>query len=74
MVVFDALVSEPILGLINPQAERVHAGKRRGRHSMSQVDITQLLHEKALEHAVIVRLKGGRSVCVLAAAARKWVT
>ncbi|KPQ35286.1 MAG: uroporphyrin-III C-methyltransferase CobA [Phormidesmis priestleyi Ana] len=59
VVVFDALVSEPILGLINPQAERVHAGKRRGRHSMSQVDITQLLHEKALEHAVIVRLKGG---------------
>jgi uroporphyrin-III C-methyltransferase len=59
VVVFDALVSEPILGLINPRAERIHAGKRRGRHSMSQVEITRLLHQKAYEHAVVVRLKGG---------------
>lgn len=59
VVVFDALVSEPILSLINPQAERIHAGKRRGRHSMSQGDITQLLHQKAYEQAVVVRLKGG---------------
>ena len=59
VVVFDALVSEPILALINPRAERIHAGKRRGRHSMSQVEITQLLHQKAYEHAVVVRLKGG---------------
>ena len=59
VVAFDALVSEPILALINPRAERIHAGKRRDRHSMSQVDITQLLHQKAYEHAVVVRLKGG---------------
>lgn len=59
VVVFDALVSEPILSLINPQAERIHAGKRRGRHSMSQADITQLLRQKAYEQAVVVRLKGG---------------
>lgn len=59
VVVFDALVSEPILTLINPRAERIRAGKRRGRHSMSQVDITQLLYQKAYEHAVVVRLKGG---------------
>ncbi len=59
VVVFDALVSNPILDLINPCAERIHAGKRRGRHSLSQVEITQLLHQKAYEHAVVVRLKGG---------------
>lgn len=59
VVVFDALVSQPILDLINPQAERIHAGKRRGRHSMSQSEITQLLNRKAHEHAVVVRLKGG---------------
>lgn len=59
VVVFDALVSEPILSLINPRAERIHAGKRRGRHSMSQAEITQLLHNKAQAHAVVVRLKGG---------------
>ncbi len=59
VVVHDALVSEPILALINPRAERIHAGKRRGRHSMSQTEITQLLLDKAQQQAVIVRLKGG---------------
>ncbi|MGB3786426.1 MAG: uroporphyrinogen-III C-methyltransferase [Phormidesmis sp.] len=59
VVVYDALVSEPILNWINPQAERIHAGKRRGRHSMSQAQITQVLLQKAQEQAVVVRLKGG---------------
>lgn len=59
VVVYDALVSEPILGLINPAAERIHGGKRRGRHSLSQPQITQLLIEKAQNHSVVVRLKGG---------------
>ena len=59
VVIYDALVSEPILNWINASAERIHAGKRRGRHSMSQAEITQLLKQKAYEHAVIVRLKGG---------------
>lgn len=59
VVVYDALVSEPILSWISPHAERIHAGKRRGRHSMSQSEITQVLLSKAREHAVIVRLKGG---------------
>ncbi len=59
LVVFDALVSDPILSLINVRAEQIHAGKRRGRHSMSQEEITRLLCQKAHEHAVVVRLKGG---------------
>ncbi|MEO1621638.1 MAG: uroporphyrinogen-III C-methyltransferase [Cyanobacteria bacterium J06632_3] len=59
VVVYDALVSEPILNWINPHAERIHAGKRRGRHSMSQTDITAILLQKAHEAAVVVRLKGG---------------
>ena len=59
VVVHDALVSAPILAMINPQAEVINAGKRRGRHSMLQPDITQLLIEKAADHAVVVRLKGG---------------
>ncbi len=59
VVLYDALVSEPILHLINPRAEQIHAGKRRGRHSMSQTEITAQLLEKARTHAVVVRLKGG---------------
>lgn len=59
VVIYDALVSPQILELINPQAEKIHAGKRRGRHSLLQEETTQLLIEKAQTHAVVVRLKGG---------------
>lgn len=59
VVVYDALVSAPILAMINPQAEQINAGKRRGRHSVLQEDITQLLVEKAKNTAIVVRLKGG---------------
>jgi uroporphyrin-III C-methyltransferase len=45
--------------MINPRAEIIHAGKRRGRHSLLQSTTNQLLIEKAQEHAVVVRLKGG---------------
>lgn len=59
VVIYDALVSPQILELINPQAEKIHAGKRRGRHSLLQEETTQLLIEKAQNHAIVVRLKGG---------------
>ena len=59
VVVYDALVSAPILAMINPQAKLLSAGKRRGYHSLSQADITQLLIEQARHHAMVVRLKGG---------------
>jgi uroporphyrin-III C-methyltransferase len=59
VVVYDALVSAPILAMINPQAERIDAGKRRGRHSLPQAETTKLLIEKAQDHAIVVRLKGG---------------
>ncbi|NEO25619.1 MAG: uroporphyrinogen-III C-methyltransferase, partial [Kamptonema sp. SIO4C4] len=59
VVVYDALVSEAILTMINPRAERINAGKRRGRHSKLQGETTRLLIEKAQDHAIVVRLKGG---------------
>ncbi len=59
VVVYDALVSPQIIAMINPQAEQIDAGKRRGRHSLPQEDTTQLLLEKAQTHAIVVRLKGG---------------
>lgn len=59
VVVYDALVSSHILAMINPQAEQINAGKRKGMHSLYQEDITQLLIDKAREAAIVVRLKGG---------------
>jgi uroporphyrin-III C-methyltransferase len=59
VVVYDALVSPQVLQMINPKAEQIYAGKRSGRHSLPQEEITALLTAKAREHAVVVRLKGG---------------
>lgn len=59
VVIYDALVSPEILAMINPLAEKINAGKRRGSHSLLQAETTQLLIEKAQEHAIVVRLKGG---------------
>ncbi|MDX2099118.1 MAG: uroporphyrinogen-III C-methyltransferase [Leptolyngbyaceae cyanobacterium bins.59] len=59
VVVYDALVSAPILAMINPRAERIDAGKRRGRHSLLQETTTQTLIDLAHDHAIVVRLKGG---------------
>ena len=59
VVVYDALVSPEVLNCISPHAEKIDAGKRRGRHSRVQAETTQILIDKAQEHAVVVRLKGG---------------
>lgn len=59
VVIYDALVSDQILNLINIKAEKINAGKRRGKHSLLQEETTQLLIEKAQTHDVVVRLKGG---------------
>ncbi|NJR66792.1 MAG: uroporphyrinogen-III C-methyltransferase [Leptolyngbyaceae cyanobacterium CRU_2_3] len=59
VVIYDALVSPQIVAMINPQAEQINAGKRRGRHSLVQDETTQLLIDKAQIYPVVVRLKGG---------------
>ncbi|MBE9003540.1 uroporphyrinogen-III C-methyltransferase [Fortiea sp. LEGE XX443] len=59
VVIYDALVSPAILAMINPHAEQINAGKRMGRHSLLQDETTQLLIDKAQDHAIVVRLKGG---------------
>ncbi|MEA5533753.1 uroporphyrinogen-III C-methyltransferase [Crocosphaera sp. XPORK-15E] len=59
VVVYDALVSLPILDMISDRALKIDAGKRRGRHSKLQDETTQILIEKARQYPVVVRLKGG---------------
>ncbi len=59
VVIYDALVSPEIIATISPHAEKIDAGKRMGRHSLLQNETTELLIEKARQHAIVVRLKGG---------------
>ena len=58
-VVYDDLLSPELLDAAPEGAERIYAGKRRGRHSMAQEEINALLAAKAREGKMVVRLKGG---------------
>ena len=58
-VVYDALVSEDILSLVRPDAELFYAGKRGGKPSWNQQDITDKLIELAQDGHRVLRLKGG---------------
>lgn len=58
-VVYDALVDERILSLVREGASLEYAGKRGGRPSAKQQDISLRLVELAREGKRVVRLKGG---------------
>ncbi len=59
VVVVDHLVSEGVLALIGPQAERIYAGKERSNHTLPQRELNALLVTLAREGRQVVRLKGG---------------
>ncbi|MEM8792124.1 MAG: uroporphyrinogen-III C-methyltransferase [Pseudomonadota bacterium] len=58
-VVYDALVDESILSWAKPGAELEYAGKRGGRPSPKQRDISLRLIELARAGTRVLRLKGG---------------
>ncbi|MBE9031260.1 uroporphyrinogen-III C-methyltransferase [filamentous cyanobacterium LEGE 11480] len=59
VVIYDALVSIGVLEMINPDAKLIHAGKRKGQHSLLQAETNQLLIDWAHQAELVVRLKGG---------------
>ncbi|MBD1577343.1 MULTISPECIES: uroporphyrinogen-III C-methyltransferase [Vibrio] len=59
VVVYDRLVSDEIMALVNPDAELLFVGKKLSQHCVPQDQINQILVDKALEGKHVVRLKGG---------------
>jgi len=59
VIVHDALVDPRVLRLAGPQARLVFAGKRGGKPSADQADITQHLIAFARAGERVLRLKGG---------------
>ena len=59
VVVYDRLVSQPVLDLVRLEATRIYAGKERAAHTLPQEHINDLLVRLAKEGRRVVRLKGG---------------
>ena len=59
VVLYDALVNEELLDFINPNAEQIFVGKRRGCYKYQQEQINELIVARAKTHGHVVRLKGG---------------
>ena len=59
IVVHDALVDDRILALADPGSELIYAGKRGGKPSPKQPDISARLVALAREGHKVLRLKGG---------------
>ena len=59
VIIYDALVDPSLLHWAQPEAEIEYAGKRGGKPSPSQRDISLLLIELARKNKRVLRLKGG---------------
>ena len=58
-VLYDFLSAPELLKYVKNSCEKICVGKADGLHLKEQNQINRLLYEKALKHAVVVRLKGG---------------
>ena len=59
VVIYDFHLNAQILNYINHDAEFIYAGKRGGRHTMTQDEINAAIVQKAKEGKNVCRLKGG---------------
>lgn len=59
VVVYDALVSDEVMALVNNNAELIYVGKTRANHTLPQEEINTLLIKLSLQGRNVVRLKGG---------------
>ena len=59
VVLYDALVNNDLLGYVNPNAEVIFVGKRRGCYRYQQEQINELIVARGFSHGHVVRLKGG---------------
>ncbi|HEU4353698.1 MAG TPA: siroheme synthase CysG [Burkholderiales bacterium] len=59
VVLYDHLVSKPLVDLVRRDAERIYVGKEHDNHALPQDEINALMVRLAREGKRVVRLKGG---------------
>ncbi|MGN1134074.1 MAG: uroporphyrinogen-III C-methyltransferase [Oscillospiraceae bacterium] len=58
-IVYDSLVDKRLLDYARSDTELINVGKRAGKHSFKQEEISDILVKKALAGKNVTRLKGG---------------
>ena len=66
IVLYDRLVSKPVLNLVRRDATRIYVGKTAGDHPVTQEHLNQKMVDFALEGNRVVRLKGGDPLFLVA--------
>jgi len=59
VLVYDRLVSPALVAQARSDAEKIYVGKEVGKSGRRQVDISELLANRALQGKLVCRLKGG---------------
>lgn len=59
VIVYDKLVSPDVMEMARRDADRIYVGKSKGRHTLPQDEINQVLVREAQAGKRVVRLKGG---------------
>ncbi len=59
VVIYDRLVTAPILELARRDADKIYVGKKKSAHTLPQEKINELLVRLAQEGKRVLRLKGG---------------
>jgi len=59
VILYDSLVNQELLDVVNPSAELIFVGKRKGCYQYQQEQINELIVSRAHSHGHVVRLKGG---------------
>ena len=59
VILYDRLIPHEVLKYAKKEVELIYVGKEPGRHTFTQDEINEILHRKASEGKLVVRLKGG---------------
>lgn len=59
LILFDQLVSDAVRAVFPKMVPAFYVGKSKGKHSLTQIEINQLLIAKASQGLNVVRVKGG---------------